>query len=197
MVEPISEAELAPFYIRDLEALRIVSDPLRVRILGAASNPATVKEIGASLGVAPGKLYYHVELLERHGLLVVDSSRIVSGITEKRYRTVSRDIRVDRTVLGTGAPELALDALLAAVFDATRAEAERSARAGKLHLGAPAGAPDAALLARMQVRLAPETAVRVRAAIDAVLAEARASGDDDGLPSYDLTVAFFPTATGD
>ena len=74
----------------DIETLRVLADPLRLRMLEVfgqhGREPLTVKEIARSLGEPLTKLYYHVNLLEQHGLIVVASSRLVSGILEKHYR---------------------------------------------------------------------------------------------------------------
>ena len=190
----VNKSRVEPFVIRDLEALRVVSDPLRVRILGAASQPASVKEIGKALKIAPGKLYYHVELLERHGLLVVDSTRLVSGITEKRYRAVAHELRVDRRILGARAPREAFEALMSAVLDATRIEAERSVLAGVLAVEETAGSLRAGLFSRTQIRLTPQRATELRAELEEAIARAQAENDDNATSLYDLTVAFFPIA---
>ena len=61
------------FLIRDLETLRTVSDPLRTQIYEILiQGPANVRQIGDRLGLAPSRLYYHVNLLEKFGLLRVD-----------------------------------------------------------------------------------------------------------------------------
>src|SRR5260221_6725972 len=69
--------------IRGLEPLKIIADPLRLRLVEALRMaPATVKELAAQQDVAPKSLYYHIGLLERHGMVKVVDSRLVSGILE-------------------------------------------------------------------------------------------------------------------
>lgn len=185
--------------VRSLDALRVISDPLRLRLVAALwERSRTVKELSTIVHIAPTKLYYHVDLLERHGFIKVDSTRIVSGITEKRYRAASRDIRVDRKLLAAEHPEEMLDGLLAAVLDATRTEAERSARNGTMLLDADSSSPRAALLSRAQVRLTPQQAVALRAQLDELVARAQ-TNDPQGeeAAQYDLTVAFFPISQGE
>jgi predicted ArsR family transcriptional regulator len=48
----------------------------------------TVKELAAALDVPPTRLYYHVRMLEEHGLIEVVDRRMVSGIEERRYRSI-------------------------------------------------------------------------------------------------------------
>ena len=87
--------------ITDLETLKVISDPLRMQILehvGFASDAGmliTVKQLSDSLGVPPTKLYYHVNLLEKHDLIRVVETRVVSGIIEKHYQIRARRIRAE------------------------------------------------------------------------------------------------------
>ena len=43
-----------------------------------AARPHTAREMAGRLGLAPTRLYYHINLLEKHGLLVVDETRTVT-----------------------------------------------------------------------------------------------------------------------
>src|SRR4051794_29356500 len=76
--------------VSDLELLRLVSDPLRIQILEhMRETPRTVKELAADLEVPATRLYYHMNLLESHGLIRVASTRMISGIVEKRYEVTA------------------------------------------------------------------------------------------------------------
>ncbi|HBX70399.1 MAG TPA: hypothetical protein DEH25_13735 [Chloroflexi bacterium] len=89
------------FLVTDLETIKIISDPLRVQILehiGLTSdqgNLITVKELADTLDISPTKLYYHINLLEKHDLIRVAETRVVSGIIEKRYQIRARRIRAE------------------------------------------------------------------------------------------------------
>ena len=91
-------------HITDLETLKVISDPLRVQILeriGLASDAGrstTVKQLSEDLDIPPTKLYYHIKLLERHELILVAETRVVSGIIEKHYQVRARRIRVDLNI---------------------------------------------------------------------------------------------------
>ncbi|MBX6342634.1 MAG: helix-turn-helix transcriptional regulator [Thermomicrobiaceae bacterium] len=79
------------FVIRDLETLRAVSDPLRLRLFELLrGGPRTVKQLAAALDLPPTRLYYHVGQLEAHGLVRVVDTRVVSGIIEKRYQATAQ-----------------------------------------------------------------------------------------------------------
>ncbi len=122
--------------IRDLETLKVISDPLRVKILDLVSlaNQAgdlrTVRQIAEQMDIAPHKLYYHINLLEKHGLLLVAETNVVSGIIEKHYRVQARQLVVDRDLFRT---ELTADerteaafALLDGVYEAARDDLEQA-----------------------------------------------------------------------
>lgn len=165
----------------------MLADPLRLRLIEAfAGRERSIKEAAERLGMAPGKLYYHVDLLERHGLLTVASTRVVSGITEKRYRAVAKHLRVDRALLAAQEPDAALDAMLGAALDATREAAETATRTGALQIG---GEDEA--FVRKIVRLSAGRSAAFRAEI----AEIFARYDDpspDAAGAYNLTFVYFP-----
>ena len=80
--------------------------------------PGRSRELARTLGEPPTKLYYHVNMLEEHGLLIVTGSQLVSGILEKRYQLVAASIGVDRALLtagDTGVDE-ALHGILTTIF---------------------------------------------------------------------------------
>lgn len=82
------------FVVNDLETLKVLSDPLRLRIRELMSEPCTVKQVASALKIPPTKLYYHINLLEKHGIIVLVETRLVSGIVEKHYQVSSKGIRV-------------------------------------------------------------------------------------------------------
>ncbi len=96
------------------DAIRAVADPLRLRILFEATYTArTVKELAGLLDVPQTRLYYHVKLLERHGLLTVVERRMVSGIEERRYQAGRLGFTISpallREAVGAGLLKAALD----------------------------------------------------------------------------------------
>jgi DNA-binding MarR family transcriptional regulator len=125
------------FIVKDLETLKVLSDPLRMEILRfiAIANQkgrfATVKEIADELEMPNTKLYYHINLLEKHGLILVGDTQVVSGIIEKQYQIVAEDISVDKHILATdeGAEDEQLDQLLetlSSILDSAYANLKKS-----------------------------------------------------------------------
>src|SRR4051812_28910034 len=88
------------FVIETIDGLKAIAEPLRLRVLmAAAESTCTVKELAARLDVPQTRLYYHVGILEKSGLLRVASRRMVSGIEERRYEATAKNWTI--------APELA------------------------------------------------------------------------------------------
>jgi DNA-binding transcriptional ArsR family regulator len=101
----------AIYEAESLEQVRALADELRVRIFSLlAQEPMTVTQVGKALDVAPAKIHYHVRELERVKLVRQVFTREKSGILEKYYRAVARDLSVPRSLV-TSAPR---DELLAA-----------------------------------------------------------------------------------
>ncbi|HEY7599007.1 MAG TPA: helix-turn-helix domain-containing protein [Candidatus Limnocylindrales bacterium] len=185
------------YTIDNLETLRLLADPVRIEIMQAfASAPdeaKTVKQVAATLGARPTKLYYHVNLLEEHGLLKVADSRVVSGIIEKSYVPAARNFTVDTSLLSvTEGGREAAAATMAAMLQQAASELAASA-------GTPA-APDWPKgtprfhVSKTLGRLAPDEHARFLKRLADVVAEFDgAAGQVDGAePTHSLVVAFYP-----
>ncbi len=110
--------------ISDLETLKVLADPLRLSILEYLMRPSTVKRIAEKINKPATKLYYHFNLLEKHGLIVLVDTRIVSGIIEKHYQAAARVYRVAKNLLAPGSDEFdeGLELTLNGVFTSTKQE---------------------------------------------------------------------------
>ena len=123
-----AEEPAAERVISDVETLKAISDPLRLRILETMVSRRdalwTVKALAAHLEVPQTRLYHHVELLLERDLIRLASQRIVSGIIESRYRVAALSFRLDSSLLSgesASAQEASRD-LLRGVFDSSREE---------------------------------------------------------------------------
>lgn len=118
------------------ETLRIITDPLRLRMLELLrQQPRTVTELAGLLDVPRTKLYYHIGLLEEHDLVAVASTRVVSGITERHYRATAYRLSIDKSLLGaaagSGSP---LELFLSIVLDEAASDILRAVDAGLIDL---------------------------------------------------------------
>jgi DNA-binding transcriptional ArsR family regulator len=126
------------FIISDLETLKVVADSLRMQILDLLrEKPLTVKQLAADLDITPTKLYYHINLMEKHGLIRVVDTRLVSGILEKRYQAAARVYRFDHHLLmsSSNTGDEGLDIMLSTVMDDVKADIKKSVREGVIEIG--------------------------------------------------------------
>jgi DNA-binding transcriptional ArsR family regulator len=74
--------------VEDLETLKAVSHPLRMKLLGALRRrgPATASELARELGESSGSTSYHLRQLERFGF-VADDEEQPSG-RERRWKAL-------------------------------------------------------------------------------------------------------------
>ena len=190
--EPMPEMK-----ITDLETIRVMSDPLRLRILQAmaadVAEPWTVKRLGAKVELPATKLYYHVNLLEKHGLIRVTGTAIVSGIVESRYAIAARRFDVDRSVFATSTDAGdALTGLINTIFDSSRDEVLAGLAAGRISTGQSDPAdPRRLTLTKGGAKLSPANVALFRSRIQAVLAEIESDPEPDGL-NLAVLVAVYP-----
>ena len=192
------EGPVAEMKISDLETIRVMSDPLRLRIVQAMSTdieqPWTVKRLAGTLSLPPTKLYYHVNLLEQHGLIKVIGTGIVSGIVESRYAIAARRFEVDRAVFAPAGAERTevMGGLVTTIFDTTRDEVLYGVRAGRITTGDTDRDPQRRLtISKNGVRLNPVRAAELRERIEAVIAAFDSDNDPDGINIAAL-VAIYP-----
>lgn len=89
--------------LENLEQVKAMANPIRLRILELLrEKPMTTKQISSHLGESPTKLYHHVDLLEKTGLIDLVETRQRRNLTEKYYRSVATEFMVDRRVLELG-----------------------------------------------------------------------------------------------
>lgn len=193
--EPFEPAH--EFTITTLETLKVFSDPLRqqiIEILREASK--TVKQIAGELELAPTKLYYHVNLLEEHGLIRVTDTRVVSGIIEKQYRATARNFAIQRSLLSPGGKGEGLQTALNALIDPIRDEIERGIVSGIIDTSDSAPIARKLRLWRAMNTLSPDDAEQFYARLEALVTEFDAHStppDAADAPGYTLLIAVYPT----
>jgi DNA-binding transcriptional ArsR family regulator len=88
------------FPIQNLEQLRALADPLRMRILEQlVQRPMTMSQLGDAFGESTAKMHYHVRELEKFGFIKLVEKRERGGFIEKYYRAVARDVKVPPDLL--------------------------------------------------------------------------------------------------
>lgn len=85
--------------IKDLDAAKAIADPLRLQIIEVLLHrPLSVKQIAEKLGLAPSKLYYHVNTLEKHDLVRVVDTTTHGNIIEKHYWVTAYNYSVEHGI---------------------------------------------------------------------------------------------------
>ena len=161
------------------------------------SEPLTVKQIAEKLGHAPSRLYYHVNLLEKHGFLVTVETRMVSNMVEKVYRAASSSLCIAPDLLNfqTDEGKQAINDMFIQTMDTTREDLIRSlqTRYQQLAEGAdphPRGVFVTRDVARISDAQAEEFAERLKALVNEFGAIDSDAADNQ---AYALTMAFYPS----
>lgn len=190
------------FEIESLDTLKVVADPLRTQILEQlVVRSQTVKEVAAHLGLTPGRLYYHVNLLEEHGLIRVVAQRMISNLVEKVYRASAYQYDVKSSLLNFDTQEgkASINTIVLGVLHATQEDLKRSleARAYALELGAPER-PRQTTVTRQVYRIPETRATEFQERLRGIMADFEAARVDDDWDdaeahAYAMTVAFYPS----
>ncbi|MDH4125868.1 MAG: helix-turn-helix domain-containing protein [Gammaproteobacteria bacterium] len=192
-------SQLDSYRISDIEQVKALAHPLRMRIIEAlaASEPMTTKQVAASLGEKPTRLYHHVGLLEKAGLIRLMHTRKNRGTTEKYYEAIARQFRAATDLFSdesTVDQKSALRPMIRTVFDNTLSEMLRlldTHRADKLF-------EDEGLLSYVEMHLSQEQIDEVREKLKDILQQLQSyedpeSGPDEkGLRRYRLMMAHYP-----
>jgi len=194
--EPVAER-----VISDVETLKALSDPVRLRILEtmvtAADEAWTVKRLAKALDTNPTKLYHHINILEEREFIRVAGTRVVSGIIETSYRIAQLSLRLDRALLsGAGADvRSSVHDVLAVVFDSVRDEIERGLSSGVIK---SSDDPLSELMIRGLTMVQPDRAVELRRRLRELLAEFDTDDPSDvepGAVAFGYLVALYPFPT--
>ncbi len=176
------------------QELRALAHPLRLRLLEHfARGPRTTMQVAADMGEPPTRLYHHVNVLERAGILRLKSTRQVRGTTEKYFEVAKRRIGVTRSRDLTPSSRSSLRGLATVVFDEARAELLAAfAEPG----GLTRDTTPIALRMLLSVPLSHQKRVRRRimATVKAIQRDLKGS-DDKSAPRWALTLGFSPTGT--
>jgi DNA-binding transcriptional ArsR family regulator len=191
--EPVAER-----VISDVETLKALSDPVRLRILEtmvtAADEAWTVKRLAKALDTNPTKLYHHINILEEREFIRVAGTRVVSGIIETSYRIAQLSLRLDRALLsGAGADvRSSVHDVLAVVFDSVRDEIERGLASGTIK---SSDDPLSELMIRGLTMVHPDRAAELRRRLRELLAEFDTDDPADvepGAVPFGYLVALYP-----
>lgn len=186
----------ADYTITSLETVRVVSDPLRLRIIEQLSGePRTVKQVAAKLDISLTKMYYHINMLEEHGLIRVVATRTVSNIIEKQYQAVAHNFNLDRSLLTfrEGVQDDPVAMFVAEALDVTKSEIARSRQTGLITSDKDAPRHRSLIMLVGSHKMKPEQADEFYRRLQALAQE---FGDDeqenDDAQTYNMMLALYP-----
>lgn len=186
--------------ITNTETVKMMSDPLRMRIAEALTEPHTTKDLAQVFDVPVTRLYYHIGLMEEHGMIQVVDTQMVSGIQEKRYQLIARNFSIDGDIFRfDSSAKRSIDEMVAALFDNARRQlrilvANRSVDEKISEDGT--GSEDGVAISLQQslIALTPDERDELDAELESILH--RYSPDRADLPPdadlFSLTYALFP-----
>lgn len=182
--------------IDDLDALKTYFDPVRKRLMQELVPQAlTIQELADRLNVPFTRLYYHLNLLEKHNFVHVVETRPGPGfVEEKVYRATAWQYVIASSLLRPGAPDSpsGLEIVLATVLDATKADIVNSMQTGLIEAEQIPPHPRSMLLRRGVLRLRPEVASRMYERLIGVLVEFLGQQTTDG-QAYGVVVGLYPS----
>ena len=190
--------------INDLETLKVYFDPMRSKIMRTvAYRPRTVQEIAQELDVPFTRLYYHMNLLEKHGLIRVVETRNLSGAVEEKYYQISaRSFVIDRALLTVSSDDSnekadGLEIILGTMFDDAMGAIRTSIREQKIDIHKTSPEPDSMLVrnGRMRIPKSKEAYFHQKFLdLIAEMSEPDCDADHKDCTEYALMLAFFPNA---
>jgi DNA-binding Lrp family transcriptional regulator len=186
--------------VQDLETLKILADPLRNQILEIlAPQKLTINQMAEKLGLTPSKLYYHINLLEKYGLIQEVEAIVKANIIEKVYWISAYECKMDDSLCNFSTPEgqESVMTVMVTPIDSTREDMLRSleARATALDQGAEEH-PRQVVIYREVRNMTDKTADQFAERIKTVLEDfENFEGDEEGEDTHmrALTVVYYPS----
>jgi DNA-binding transcriptional ArsR family regulator len=186
--------------VRDLETLKILADPLRNQILEIlAPRKLTINQMAEKLGLASSKLYYHINLLEKYGLIKEVDTIVKANIIEKVYWISAYECKMDDNLCNFSTPEgqeSVMTAMLAPI-DSTREDILRSlqARATALDQGAEEHPRQVVIFRELRMmtdQIADQFAERIKE-VTRDFEEYKGDQESEDAHMRALTISFYPS----
>ncbi|MEZ5427264.1 MAG: helix-turn-helix domain-containing protein [Pyrinomonadaceae bacterium] len=179
------------FELNSSDQLKAIADPLRRRLLEAfAREPQTTKQVAAVIDEKPTKLYHHVDLLEKAGLLKLVETRQNRGTIEKYYQAVAGKFVVRKELVEIGSGTAETENFLIKALEETTANLRESI---EKKLVGKNDSEEAIVLMNSQVRLSAEQVGEFSDLIHDWIKENTSAGSgNDSL--YQITIVAFPAS---
>ncbi|NNF02925.1 MAG: winged helix-turn-helix transcriptional regulator [Rhodothermales bacterium] len=171
--------------IQDLEQVRLLSDPLKLKLIQAfAEGPKTARDIAEDTGEKLTKLYRHIDALLDAGLIHITNEEQKRGTVERTFEAVARRFEVDHALFADGETDLA------PIRDVIRAGEEEL-----LAALSDVGDDEEPLFVRLRVKGSTAQLAALQESLEQWMADAQAM--EDGEETEDMVeagimLAFYP-----
>lgn len=185
------------YALRNLDQMRVLANPLRLRILEAFSQKAmTTKHLAKELGGKPTSFYHHVDALLQAGLIRLVRTQQNRGTTERYYIAIAKEFMVDRGYLefaqGEQKATSKYEVLFLNALHATLQEAKESVAAGLIR---PVKQGRNAILYRRHISDPNRELKAIMKKLLKLIEAGHSSKKSIGHIQYGLTVAFYPLSS--
>lgn len=173
--------------IRELEHLRLLSDPLKLKLLQAfTEGEKTPRQVAEALGESLTKLYRHVDALQDAGLIEVIQETPKRGTVERSFRAVAQRFEVDHSLLGNSAGSADLQPI--------RELLRESESEILTALADPQTANDESMtLAKLRIKASPEKLAEIRESLNEWLEKIQEEDDEAAnTAEAGVLIAFYP-----
>jgi len=183
------------YMLRELEQIRAIADPLRLKILHVLSEKSmTTKQVAAELSENVNKLYHHVETLESVGLIKLTHTKPNRGTLEKYYKAVAKhftlspvlfEVRLDTDEAKSSTTELTFSSALQSTLSELKESLNKK-------LIKPANSHP--FFQRLHIRTSKEKAAKLQQEFEAWIADCEKANQKNGEQLYGITATFYPIA---
>jgi DNA-binding transcriptional ArsR family regulator len=185
--------------IADLDTLKAFCDPFRHAIMRSiAEEPLSIRQIADLLNKPFTNLYYHINILEKYGLIYLAGQRLISGaVLEKFYHVSAKVFRVDRQLFTfiQAEDQEKIELLLDDALDETRTNVRLALHTDRINASHEPPHPTSALIMRRVQQMAPEDAQHFYQEVLNLLdqfSNHHTTADERG--HYQMTVALHPVS---
>ena len=179
--------------LRGLDSVRVLTHPLRQRILGLLIDESlTIRELAERLGLDVHPLYHHIRVLHENRMIRIVGRRQRRGAVERRYRATASSFSVSPASLLATSARRRTGSRLAAIAGDLAAAAVGEVRTQAEMMLADAKSGWTPLLSQVRVRGSRKEIDTLRRRIHALLEQFQKQGCDQGEEEYELTLFFYP-----
>lgn len=183
--------------LTEIEQIKALADPLRLRILETlcSEGAMTTKQVAGLLGEKVTRLYHHVDILERVGIIRLVRTKQNRGTLEKYYEAVAKTFAVDKNLFGLATGDDVASGELGTVFTTALQTTMKEIRES-LRRRRDVDIEDL-VLARVLVQATPEEIASMQKKLRKILKDAADAQPKEGAVKYGLTLAFYPIESAD